>query len=143
MYFHQFFQCIHSRAENKVQRIYTTNFFYNISNIVNKNIYIWLFIYFNTVWIKIFYIATNQAKYMFLEYSWNIPMIYYIFLEYLENVPYEIPGNIPWGIFQEYWIYVYSVGNVPGILNVGIFPECLSKNLVNWFQENAKKNSAL
>ena len=32
-----------------------------------------------------------------------------IFPEYSENDPYEIPGNIP--------------NNVPGILNIGIFPD--------------------
>ena len=30
--------------------------------------------------------------------------------ECLENAPYEVPGNIPWGMFREYWIYEYSLG---------------------------------
>ena len=116
MYFHQFFQCIHSRVENKVQRIYATNFFSNISNIVNKIIFIWLFIYFNTVWIKIFYIATNQAKYMFLEYSWNIPMIY----------SWNIWKTFPWNSGE------YSLRHIPGILNIRIFPGECSGNTECW-----------
>ena len=34
---------------------YEFRVFCHISNIVNKNILIWLFIYFNIIWIKIFY----------------------------------------------------------------------------------------
>ena len=55
-------------AENKVQRIYTVNFyilsiFYrHISNIVNKNIFVRLFIYFNIIRIKIFYVDNINKK---------------------------------------------------------------------------------
>ena len=54
---------------------------------------------------------------IFVEHS------HYIFAEYSENVPYEIAGNILWGMFRECWIYECSQGNVSGILNVGIFPK--------------------
>ena len=40
---------------------------------------------------------------IFVEHSHDI------FPEYSENVPYEIPGNIPWGMFWEYWMYEYSL----------------------------------
>ena len=33
------------------------------------------------------------GKYMFVEYSWNIPMMY--FQNIRKKFPYEIPGNIP------------------------------------------------
>ena len=55
-------------SENKVQRIYTINFwifwtFYrHISSRVNKNIFVWLFIYFNIIHIKIFHIDIQWLK---------------------------------------------------------------------------------
>ena len=53
--------------------------------------------------------------------------------ECLESAPYEVPGNIPWGMFREYWIYEYSLGNVPWILNVRVFPEC-SMNILRMLE---------
>ena len=48
------------------------------------------------------------GKYMFVEYSWNIPMIY------PRNIRKGLPMN-----FREIF-----TNNVPGILKIGIFPEC-------------------
>ena len=64
-------------------------------------------------------------KSMFVEYSWNIPMIYSrnirktfptkfrgTFIEECSgNIEYT---NIPWGMFLEYWMQEYSM-NVPWI----------------------------
>ena len=45
---------------------------------------------------------------MFVEYSWKIPMIY--FRNIRKKVPTKFRGIIP--------------NNVPGILNIGVLPEC-------------------
>ena len=45
---------------------------------------------------------------MFVEYSWNIPMIY------SENI---------WKNFSMKFRGIFT-NNAPGILNIGIFPEC-------------------
>ena len=45
---------------------------------------------------------------MFVEYSWNIPMIYSRSIQ--KRLPMDFRGIFP--------------KNVPGILNMGIFPEC-------------------
>ena len=62
---------------------------------------------------------------MFVEYSWNIPMIYSRNIR--KNFPMKLRGifpeecsgnteytNIPWGMFQKYWMQEYSL-NVPWI----------------------------
>ena len=47
-------------TQNKIQKIYIIIFLIffdcHIPNIVNKNIFVWLLIYFNITWFKIFYI---------------------------------------------------------------------------------------
>ena len=48
------------------------------------------------------------GKYMFVEYSFDIPMIY------SQNIRKKFPMKFR-GIFPN---------NVPGILNIGIFPDC-------------------
>ena len=48
------------------------------------------------------------GKYVFVEYSWNIPMIY------SQNIRKKFPMKY-WRIFPN---------NVKGILNTGRFPEC-------------------
>ena len=54
--------------KNKVQRIYTWSFYVfwifgrHISKIVNENIFVWLFIYFNIIWIKTFNINSIIEK---------------------------------------------------------------------------------
>ena len=67
--------------ENKIQRIYTISFlvfFYcQISNIVNKNIFAWLFIYFNIIWIKSFYIDNIIEK-----------LVRSVYIHYFNFVPY-------------------------------------------------------
>ena len=55
-------------VENNIQRMYTINFyifwvFYrNISIVGNNNIFVWLFVYFNIIWIKTFYIDNTIKK---------------------------------------------------------------------------------
>ena len=55
-------------VENKILRIYTINFYVfrifdrHLSNIVNKNIFVWLFIYFNIIRIKNLYIDNIIEK---------------------------------------------------------------------------------
>ena len=61
------------------------------------------------MWHKIFdNNLVHTGKYMFVEYSWNIAMIY------SRNIRKKFPMKF-WGIFPN---------NVPRILNIGIFPEC-------------------
>ena len=45
---------------------------------------------------------------MFVEYWWNVPM------GYSQYIRKKFPMKF-WGIFRD---------NVPGILNIGIFPDC-------------------
>ena len=57
------------------------------------------------------------VKYMFVEYSWNIPMIYFLNIRIKFSITF-------WGIFPNY---------VSGILHIGIFPEC-SMNILRMLQ---------
>ena len=52
--------------------------------------------------------TNKRGKYMFVEYLWNITT------KYSQYIRRKFPMNYR-GIFQN---------NVPGILNVGIFPDC-------------------
>ena len=48
------------------------------------------------------------GKYMFVEYSWNIP------IRYSQYIPKKFPMKFR-GIFRN---------NAPGMLNIGMFPDC-------------------
>ena len=63
-------------SENKVQTISTINFYVffdcHIFNIVNKKIFVCLFIYFNIIWIKTFYIDNVIKKVVYSDFYINI-----------------------------------------------------------------------
>ena len=56
-------------------------FYCDITNVVNKNIFVFLFIYFNIIWIIFFYIENIIEKVVGL-YLW----LCYLFLLYIINM---------------------------------------------------------
>ena len=89
------------------------------------------------------------GKYMFVEYSWNIPMIYsqntrkkfpmkfrgifpnnvsgILFVEYSWNIPMIYSQNIRKMLYMKFQRIFPN--NVPGTLNIGVLPDC-SMNIV-------------
>ena len=57
---------------------------------------------------RIFLASFPPGKFLFVEYSWNVPMIY------SQNIPKTFP--------MKFWEIPRN--NIPGTLNIGILPEC-------------------
>ena len=78
-------------AENKVQRIYTINFYMfrifdsYVSNVVNMNIFVWLFICFNIIRINIFYNDNIIKKIVCAVFLYLYLCLYYSFLIHIIN----------------------------------------------------------
>ena len=77
---------------NKVQRIYAINFYIakifdsNIPNVINNDIFIWLFIYLNSIWTNIFNINHVSKK----QYVQFLILISLIRLIYVFNIVLSI-----------------------------------------------------
>ena len=54
IYFHYLRQCTHLFIDDKEQNFYTT--WYHITNVIDKNIFVWLCIYQDFIWCRTFYI---------------------------------------------------------------------------------------
>ena len=87
IYFHYHRQCTHLFIDDKVQRFYTT--WYHITNVIDENIFIWLFIYQEFIWCRTFYIhhiikeivlTIFNIIFFYTFFSINFFCIYNIFL---------------------------------------------------------------
>ena len=87
IYFHYLRQCTHLFIDDKVQRFYTT--WYHITNVIDKNIFVWLFIYQDFIWCSTFYIhhvikeivlTIFNINFFYTFFSINFFCIYNIFL---------------------------------------------------------------
>ena len=87
IYFHYHRQCTHLFIDDKVQRFYTT--WYHITNVIDENIFIWLFIYQDFIWCRTFYIhhiikeivlTIFNIIFFYTFFSINFFCIYNIFL---------------------------------------------------------------
>ena len=60
-------------------------FDHHIPNVINKNIFVRLFIYFNIIWIKLFYIDNiikKVERLVFMFISFTLLLIFYLYYQY-------------------------------------------------------------